>query len=176
MSSFFLGLTLPGKLRETIESERRWMQKKWGNRSGMKTEPHITLIPPFDSDLSLHEINQILSDIVFPPVEVSVSGYGSFGERTIFAHVERSRELEDLVREISKTLCDNGIRVKEEKRYTPHITIANRDIKPYSFIPSMEYLNSIEINETFSLNSFMIFFFKDYSWIADERYRVTFSS
>lgn len=176
MSSYFLGLTLPGDLRETIESERRWMQKKWGNRSGMKTEPHITLIPPFDCDLSLHDIKGILSDIVFPPVGVSVSGYGSFGERTIYAHVERSRELEDLVREISKTLRDNGIRVKEEKRYTPHITIANRDIKPYSFIPSMEYLNSIEIDKTFTASSFMIFFFRDYSWIADERYRVTFSS
>ncbi len=176
MSSYFLGLTLPGELRETIESERRWMQKKWGNRSGMKTEPHITLIPPFDCDFSVHDIKEILSGIVFPPVKVSVSGYGSFGERTIYAHVERSRELEVLLREISKTLCDNGIRIKEEKRYTPHITIANRDIKPYSFIPSMEYLNSIDINETFSLNSFMIFFFRDYSWIADERYRVKFSS
>lgn len=175
MGNYFIGLTLPEGLRGTIESERLWMREKWGNRSGMRTEPHITVIPPFESDMLLSLLKEILSSLDVPPFSVNVSGYGSFGERTIYAHVKRSLELETLVRKATKILGENEIKVKKEKRYTPHVTIANRDIKPYSFIPSMEYLNKIDINETFMVDSFMIFEFRNYSWVMDESNRVKFS-
>jgi 2'-5' RNA ligase len=165
--NYFIGITLPQELEDTIERQREWMRRKWGCRSGMRTQPHITLIPPFQSDLSLREIKELLTPLTVSPFDISVSGFGSFGERTIFAHVEKSRELEDLQKKVSGLLSDGGVRVKDEKRFTPHITIANRDIKPEAFIPSMEYFNTIDLRYSFTADSVMIFEFRDYVWRSD---------
>lgn len=172
---YFIGVTLPENLEYTIDSARRWMQKKWGNRSGMRTQCHITLVPPFSSDKPLSEMKEILSGITVPEVKVRVSGWGSFGERTIYAHVEKNSALELLKKEIERKLSEASIRFKSEKRFTPHITIANRDIKPYSFILSMEYLNKNKIDVTFAVNSIMIFSFVDRSWRSGDEGRVRFS-
>lgn len=174
--NYFIGVTLPADLKAVIESARGWMQKKWGNRSGMKTECHITLIPPFQCGRTLLEMKEILSTLTLPEVKVSVRGWGSFGERTIYAHVERSDSLELLKKEIGNRLRENGVSFRSEKRFVPHITIANRDIKPYSFIPSMEHLNDIKLDMTFTVDSFMIFSFVDWSWRSGEKGRVRFSS
>lgn len=174
--NYFIGVTLPEELKTVIDGARGWMQKKWGNRSGMKTECHITLVPPFSCDKTLSEMKKILDGVTVPQVDVSVRGWGSFGRRTIYAHVEHSSPLELLKEEIEKRLRENLIRFKRDKRFMPHITIANRDIKPESFMPSMEYLHDIELDETFTVDSFMIFSFIDWSWRSGEKGRVSFSS
>lgn len=174
--NFFIGVTLPEDLKDIIDSARGWMQTKWGNRSGMKTECHITLVPPFACDKPLFEMKKILEGIKVPPVSVSVRGWGSFGERTIFAHVERSSSLELLKKEIEKRLRFASVQFRSDKRFTPHITIANRDIKPYTFIPSMEYLNEIKLDTAFTVDSFMVFSFIDWTWRSGEEGRVSFSS
>lgn len=173
--NYFVGVTLPDELKNRIEGARMWMRDTWGNRSGMRTEAHITLVPPFYSEKPLSEIRRILSGITVPEVSVHVSGWGAFGERTIFANVERSRELETLQREVALRLRSAGITLRNEKRFVPHITVANRDIRPESFVPSMEYLGSIELDCTFSVDSFMIFTF-DRFWSSEEKGRVRFSS
>lgn len=172
--NYFVGVTLPCDLKKTIEGARGWMRERWGNRSGMKTECHITLVPPFYSEKPLSEIRRILSHITTTQVSIHVSGWGSFGLKTIFACVERRASLETLQKEVSFLLKSEGITLKSEKKFVPHITVANRDIKPESFIPSMEYLNSIDIDYTFSPDSVMIFTF-DRSWKSEERGRVRFS-
>ncbi len=175
-ADYFIGVTLPEDLRAAIESARGWMQKKWGNRSGMKTECHITLIPPFKCDKPLSEMKEMLRSLSLPLVSVSVRGWGSFGERTIYAHVDESESLLLLRNAIGNRLRENGVSFTIEKRFTPHITIANRDIKPYAFIPSMEYLNEIKLDTAFTVDSFMIFSFIDWSWRSGEKGRVRFSS
>lgn len=162
--NYFIGLTLPEDVSVKIEREREWMRNKWGNRSGMATEPHITLIPPFYSSLSVECLTSILEKVRSEKISVVVSGHSSFGERTIYAYVEESGEMKALLEKIKKELRKNDIRFKDERTFTPHITIANRDIKPYSFIPSMEYLNGIKLYEEFTLSSFTLFRFSDYHW------------
>lgn len=174
--NYFVGITLPDELKKTVDGARLWMRDKWGNRSGMKTECHITLVPPFYSEKPLAEIREILSGISVPDVKVHVSGWGAFAERTIFADVERSRGLEILRKEVLFRLRSAGIKLKVEKSFVPHITVANRDIRPESFIPSMEYLRDIYMDTSFSVDSFMIFTFRDWSWKSEEKGRVRFSS
>lgn len=72
--NYFIGVTLPEELKTVIDGARGWMQKKWGNRSGMKTECHITLVPPFSCDKTLSEMKKILDGVTVPQVDVSVRG------------------------------------------------------------------------------------------------------
>lgn len=162
--NYFIGLTLPEDVSYKIEREREWMKNKCGNRSGMATEPHITLIPPFYSSLSIERLSSILEKVRSEKIPVVVSGHSSFGERTIYASVEESGEMKALLERIKKELRKNDILFKDEKSFTPHITIANRDIKPYSFIPSMEYLNGLNLYEEFTFFSFTLFKFFNYHW------------
>ncbi len=162
--NYFIGLTLPEDVSSRIEKEREWMRRTWGNRSGMGTVPHITLIPPFYSNLSVKALLSILSSIKNDRIDAVISGHGSFGERTIYAAVEENREMTELQRKLKRVLRESNIAFKDEKKFTPHITIANRDIKPESFVPSMEYLESLNLHEEFALSSFSLFSFIDYHW------------
>ena len=89
--------------------------------------------------------------------------------------MERSRELENLQKKVCGLLKDGGVRIKDEKRFTPHITIANRDIKPEAFVLSMEYFNTLDLKYSFKTNSIMVFEFSDYVWQSDDRGSVRFS-
>lgn len=164
--NYFIGLTLPEDVSSRIEKEREWMRRTWGNRSGMGTVPHITLIPPFNCSLSTERLLDILSSVRNERINAVVSGHGSFGERTIYVAVEENKEMNELQKKLKRVLRENNIPFKDEKKFTPHITIANRDIKPESFIPSMEYLESLNLHEEFALSSFTLFSFIDYRWRA----------
>ena len=162
--NYFIGLTLPGDVSSRIEKEREWMRQTWGNRSGMGTVPHITLIPPFYSNLSVKALLPILSSIKSERIDAVISGHGSFGGRTIYAFVEENKEMNELQGKLKRVLRENDIPFKDEKKFTPHITIANRDIKPESFVPSMVYFESLNLHEEFVLSSFTLFSFIDYRW------------
>lgn len=174
--NYFIGIILPRELEDTIERSREWMRRECGCRSGMRTQPHITLIPPFGSSLSLSEMKSLLSPIAFKSFDVSVSGYGSFAERTIFARVEGNSELEKLKMDLSGHLRDCGVKTKDEKFFTPHITIANRDIRPEAFIPSMEHFGASNLRYSFTVDSIMVFEFRDYFWHSCDTNSVRFFS
>lgn len=174
--NYFIGITLPDELNRIVESERKWMRVNCGCSSGMKTAPHITLIPPFFSSFGDEYLRYIFSRFTFPSFCLHVSGHSSFGHRTIFVNVEKSKELTKLKNDITQILRREKIEIKNEKNFNPHITIANRDIEEKYFIPSMEYLNDDKIDITFEVSSFMLFTRKDYLWVNDGKNSVIFSS
>ncbi len=73
------------------------------------------------------EIRLLLSGIDFRPFPLKISGIGTFGSRRkarmIWAGVERAGPLKALQEKISNVLRRAGI-PPEERKYTPHITLA----------------------------------------------------
>lgn len=94
--NYFIGVTLPDELNRIVENERKWMMVNCGCSSGMKTAPHITLIPPFFSSFGDEYLRYIFSRFTFPSFSLHVSGHSSFGHRTIFVNVENQKNLASL--------------------------------------------------------------------------------
>lgn len=163
----FIGVTLPTEIVSLVEEKRAWARGKYGCRSGHSTLPHITLVPPFSSRLPDRELLDILSGIVplLTPFKADVQGYGSFSDRTVFLRVVESRDWSNLSRTITKGLKAMGVDVKEEKKsFTPHITIANRDIPPGKAMEMLSLLSEVDTSFTFTVDAISLFSRDGYSW------------
>ncbi|MCR5732934.1 MAG: 2'-5' RNA ligase family protein, partial [Sphaerochaetaceae bacterium] len=74
----FIGFPLPSELEEKITYLRRYVNTRYGCKSGHSTLPHITLIPPFklSEEYTTNDILKRLENIKFTPFISSVDGFG----------------------------------------------------------------------------------------------------
>ncbi|HPS43993.1 MAG TPA: 2'-5' RNA ligase family protein [Treponemataceae bacterium] len=159
----FVGVLASEGLSDTLLGCRRWMGEAFGCRSGFLTPMHVTLIPPF-ALRDPEEVDALARAIertarAMKPFAAHASGFGAFGERTVFARVApdpRWAELRDaLFAEASRGLP--GILRKDARPFTPHLTVANRDI-PIGAIPhALEHFAPLALDEEFPVDHIALF-------------------
>ena len=127
---------------------------------GPKFKIHLTLAGPFQNidNSSVKEIKKYCDQ--HSPIEVNTHGYGSNEKffQSLFISIDKSKELEDLRKEMFKINCQN-----RTKKFFPHISLSygnfQKKIKE-NLIPSLPRLKKnltinkislVEINEDISL-------------------------
>ena len=137
-SMYYLAFVCPEQVDEKVRQFKLWMQEMFGCKAALKSPAHITLIPPFWYDES---VENILLDLIssfhsdLEKLEIQLQGFSHFAKRVLFVNVLPNPGLNEIRRQtllhFKKSLGDI---IKEETRpFTPHITIANRDLKPADF-------------------------------------------
>lgn len=121
------------ELNKSMQAEAARVQnllreKAEGGRFTPKENFHITMHFIGESnDLSSAAFAMRESVRGFKPFPLALGGYGSFahaGKRTSFVHVcDKTGELETLHESLEAALYDAGFS-REDKRFTPHITLA----------------------------------------------------
>lgn len=159
----FVGILASEGLSETLMRCRHWMGEVYGCRSGFATPIHVTLIPPFalrepgEIDALARAIEQTARKA--DPFAASAAGFGAFGERTVFARVvpdPRWLELRDaLFAEASRALP--GILRKDARPFTPHLTVANRDIPAGAIPRALERFGALGLDEAFPVDRIALF-------------------
>lgn len=174
-ATHFVGVLVPDDLRTTLESCRRWMHGQYGCRSGHSTPVHITLIPPFTASRGVNDqyLVDLLRYALAPlqeahklPFEAEVKGFGSFGDRTLFAALEKNRlwtEVRDAVQEEYLRNRVGNLR-KDTKPLVPHLTVANRDIPQGSIGPALTHFASLDLETSFPVSQIGIFHREGYHW------------
>ena len=166
----FVGVLASEDLADTLAGCRRWMGEAFGCRSGFATPMHVTLIPPFA--LRDPEVAEALAQAIgetaraMKPFTARASGFGAFGERTVFARVvpdPRWAALRDaLFAETSRALP--GLLRKDARPFTPHLTVANRDI-PVGAIPrALEHFAPLALEEEFPADHIALFERRGGAW------------
>ena len=151
---YFLALVCPSALNNEVFRFKTWMKDQLGCVVALKSPAHITLIPPFWMDESKEtELVQVLgtfkSDI--SEIEVQTAGFDHFGKRVLFIAIEKNNGLEQLRSKLEDHLLKYFLFIKKDTRpFHPHITIANRDMKPSHFEKAWEYFGKKEFKETFT--------------------------
>lgn len=171
----FIGVLPSIDVNDVVEGDRKWVREKYGCKSGHSTPVHVTLVPPFKSDLSTSSIVDILSGILplLSPFEGKIDGYGSFGDRTVFLRVVPSREWDELSKTLTKGLRSMGVGVKLDKKpLVPHLSVANRDIPPGALRPMLETLSLKNIRTSFPVDSVSIFHREGRLWRVEETIRI----
>ncbi|MBQ0071157.1 MAG: 2'-5' RNA ligase family protein, partial [Spirochaetales bacterium] len=167
-ATHFVGVLIPDELEETLEDCRAYMRERYGCRSGQRTPLHVTLIPPFLSSRSVDE-EYLLSMMRYAlsplqeegslPFDATVRGFGSFGERTLFASVDKNVRWTRLKRAIEEEFVRNRVGdVKVEKKpFVPQLTVANRDIPPGKVGEILEHFASLDLLFKFSVIDVCLF-------------------
>lgn len=159
----FIGIPVTGDLARFLASCRSWMGERFGCKSGFTTPFHVTLVPPFRlvDDESIQALAETLEAYASEagPFASRVSGFGSFGEKTVFARVIPSTRWDSLrdglYAELSRALP--GALRKDARPFTPHATIANRDIPPGAVARALEYLGGLGLEEDLAVDSLALY-------------------
>ena len=138
------------------------MNRFWGCRSGHRTVPHITLVPPFAApDVSRTELFHLLDSVAASTqsFEGICEGFGAFGDRTVYARVLPDSCWDtlraSLYRESSVRLP--GLLPPARNPFTPHITVANRDIPPGTVPAALEYFHALDFHAGFPVDHLTLF-------------------
>jgi len=134
------------------------MKEQFGCVVALKSPAHITLIPPFwleqEKETALQHTLQSLP-INIDEAGINLQGFSHFNKRVLFIHVKENPALEEIRQQTEKHFIQMfGNSIKAGNRpFHPHITIANRDIKPSDFIKAWEYFVKKDFKEMFRVKS-----------------------
>lgn len=184
-ATHFVGVLVPEDLRRTLESCRGWMHAAYGCRSGHSTPIHITLIPPFQAMRGINDqyLVDLLSYALRPmaeegklPFDAHVKGFCSFGERTLFAALEKNALWTELRNNLQEEYIRNrvGDIRKDTKPLVPHLTVANRDIPKGAIVPSLSYFDTLDLDTIFPVSQIGVFHREGYRWVVTERNTIAF--
>lgn len=165
------------------------MGDRYGCKSGYRTEPHVTLIAPFalgaddaveydvdsgsafarSEDFSARDsLARILHEAAgkLEPFTARVQGFGTFGDRTIYARVLADPMWDAWRSAVWKSVQAGfpGMLTPLRGPLVPHLTVANRDIPPDAVAPALEYFASLGVDETFTVGEAVLFEFVNGRW------------
>lgn len=173
----FIGVLVPDEITATLEDCRRYMNEKYGCKSGFKTPIHVTLVPPFhlDENVSTKDLaDAIICDVASKAGEFKftahIDNFDAFGDRTVFAKVfqdEKWTKLRDAVLD-SVLKAAPGCTKKDKRIFQPHLTVANRDIPTGASKDALEVLNELNLIEDFEVDNITVFERHEGKWIAAE--------
>jgi 2'-5' RNA ligase len=172
----FIGVPVPGDLSRMLLSCREYMGSIYGCRSGFTTPFHITLVPPFrlapdfsDDDVkaAAEEASASCRASHITPFACIVNGFGSFSDRTLFAHVEPSSRWTQFRDEVYRALdahCPGTAR-RDTRPFTPHLTVANRDIPAGAVPEALAHFSQTELAADFPAETITVFKRENGRWI-----------
>lgn len=137
-SRFFIAIIPP----EPVQDYATQLMQLLGDRYQMrasKSPPHVTLYAPFQwpsgdrpaLESALHEFTQNQ-----PVIPMRLSGFNAFRPRVLYVHVEQTPELLNLHAHLMAHLeATLGLvdPVAQRRPFTPHLTLASRNITPKTF-------------------------------------------
>lgn len=151
---YYVAIVCPDNLNNKIKGFKLWMQEKFGCKVALKSPAHITLIPPFwfkgdDENMLLEAISTFRSSI--GEIDIHLQDFAHFSNRVLYISIKQNDLLNRIRKETEQhfihTLGD--IIKKETRPFTPHITIANRDLKPGDFLKAWEHFSHKKFEKTF---------------------------
>lgn len=153
-SMFYIAVICSSEIDAQIQKHKIWMRERFGCTVALKSAAHITLIPPF---WLANELEQLLIETLhtfttsIQPFTIQLKNFAHFGNKVIFAAVEENHLLGSLRKATEDHFIGpfhNSIK-PDDRPFHPHVTIANRDIKPGDFNKAWAHFEKLNFDESF---------------------------
>ena len=155
---YYIALVCPPETNKKIEQFKLWMKEQFGCIVALKSPGHITLIPPFWLDntreATLQETLQSFKASL-GNLKIELDGFSHFNKRVLFVQVKENLQMEKLQKQADehfKQSFSDAIR-KDQLPFHAHVTIANRDMKPFHFEMAWQYFSVKEFHEKFFIKT-----------------------
>ncbi|WKK76365.2 2'-5' RNA ligase family protein [Marivirga salinae] len=176
-SMFFIGIGPPHPLEKKIQRIKEEFRQKHGIEGAFRSKAHITLQMPFNLSVNsekdfIHELKKIL--IKQKPIELKLNDFGKFEPRVIFIKVDENEELDLLQKSVERFMkrfqVFNG--THKNNGFTPHITVAFRDLKKPTFHKIWDDVKNRTFKENFLADSITVFKHNGKSWDVFEEIKL----
>ena len=147
-SLYFIAIIPPHPLKSRIEKIKLEFSKKYKTVHALKSPPHITLHPPFSMmEDELDGICKALEAVARQekPFELRAFRFNAFTPKVIYIDFRKSQTLVAL----QKRLLNISVDILKQHRFTPHMTIAFKDLKASLFYKALKEYKNREIEFTF---------------------------
>jgi 2'-5' RNA ligase len=132
-----------------------------GSRNAVRLPPHITLIPPQrQPDAFEADCTRALAEFAAtqPAFEVGLNGFDWFGNRTLFVRVRAAEALQMFQAALMAWCATHLPQVQPEHRpFTPHLTLATRDLPPAQVPALREQFAARAYDGTFAVHNITLF-------------------
>jgi 2'-5' RNA ligase len=176
---YFVAIVCPAGLNQKILSFKHWMRDRFNCVVALKSPAHITLIPPFWLDEQREtELLETLRSFTIDcnEIEIEVDGFSHFGKRVMFANVKEDSTITEIKKqaEIHFMPPFSNLIKKDDRPFHPHITVANRDMKPHDFEIAWEHFSKLNFKEQFIAHTISLLKLTDSKWnvIGEKRFKV----
>lgn len=155
---YYVAVVCPPEIDEKVLQYKYWMRDRFGCKSALKSQAHLTLIAPFwlreDLEHTLKETTQQFQTKLLP-FEIRLNNFDHFSNRVLFVHAEANEALARLQFETTEHFQRQfPAAIKSDNRpFHPHVTIANRDMSPSAFLKAWEHFSKEDYHATFTVSS-----------------------
>lgn len=161
-------------LQDRVTDIKLELKRDFGCKQALKSPPHITVFPPFRWDPNRLDAFACLSEFCdrHSSFEVSLNGFGSFPPRVIYVKPEMSDSLQLFHQELQAYLSEHLELLDPmvaKRGFTPHMTVANRDLKRDRFSDAWAKYEQRSLEATFQANQLTLLKHDGQRWqIAQE--------
>jgi 2'-5' RNA ligase len=172
---YFIALLPPDQLTKKIHSIKEEIASKFHSRYSLKIPEHVTLIPPFHCSDELLEvlITRLKSCCqTVKPFEVLLKDFGHFNKSVLFiqASSQPKEALDEVQSAFKKLFSEEFSSVKlphNGEKFTPHVTVANKDLTKGKFKEAWLELKEREFEEKFTVKSIFLLKHVEGIWHAE---------
>lgn len=174
---YYLALICPPEVNKQVEQYKHWMKDQFGCAVALKSPAHITLIPPFwlAETRETELINTVLSFTShLPDLEMQLDNFDHFGKKVLTIGVKENPALVEIKKQVEWhfTRAFEDVIRSGNRPFHPHITIANRDMKPSDFEKAWEHFSNKTFQVSFGTRTISLLKLNAAKWntIADKNW------
>jgi 2'-5' RNA ligase len=167
---YYVAILCPKEIEDRVQQCKHWMREQCGCVNALKSPGHITLIPPFWMDEAAEtELQQNLQSFSSnnAELEIQLQDFGHFGDRVLFINVNNNPLLNDVRLETETHFLQSFSRFirKDERPFHPHITIANRDVRPSDFEKAWHHFSNATFQGNFKTKTISLLKLEEGKWV-----------
>jgi len=177
-SLYFIGIAPPKSIRSEVRNFKEQLASEFGTSYALKNPSHITLQKPFEfsskSEKRLVRKLKNFSQFVFP-LKVKLAGFGHFDKRVLYIDVEDNQALNGLYYSLRSFLhheLDFSEGELGNNLFKPHMTLANKDLKPVTFDKLWPIYSKATYEREFFLTHMVLYKQINQVWV--EHYELSF--
>ncbi len=172
-SLYFIAIIPPTEICDAITRYKQDFAEQYSCKAALKLIPHITLKAPFKISPAehLHLLEWFHSlGLQVPPFGIHLKDFGAFPKKVspvIFVRALMNEDLQKLqysmIRAFGKTFPQVSI-ADTELKYSPHLTIAYRDLKPVDFSAAWREFQQEKYEADFAVADFHLLQHDEKKW------------
>ena len=159
-SLYFIAVVPAEKIKRQVTNLKNVLAEQFHSRHGLKSPPHITLIPPFNLTRELEKrLSTKLSDFnrENKPFNVIIDGFGAFKPHVLYLNIIENEKLDLYQKKLNDHLYNHmKIGKNSKKPFTPHMTLAFRDLKTPMFYKAWKIFKHEKFQASFEVNSIFL--------------------
>ena len=168
---FFIALLTPEAVAQKIIALQKTVSEKYHSNHSLKSPPHVTLMPPFKYDgIFEKDINNPLMEFFLrsSPFTIQLEDFSCFEKnRVIFINVIKTENVNRLFSGLTEFVKNNlpTVLPHQHPTFTPHITIASRDLRKEMFRNAWNEFKEKTFQETWAVKSAFLLQHTGKEWI-----------